>query len=83
MSYGETGKRYKIGENEIQIDDKFIVATLMSMAVFMNDALRNVIQLPEGVTIENIIEGMASAIYDSITENESKNAGKPTSTPEG
>jgi len=48
----------------------------------MQDALRSVIQLPEGVGIDNIIEGMASAIYDSITENESENAGEPTSTTE-
>ena len=82
MSYGTTGKRYKIGDNEIFIDDKFIVATLMSITVFMQDALRSVIQLPEGVGIDNIIEGMASAIYDSITENESENAGEPTSTTE-
>jgi len=82
MSYGTTGKRYKVGDNEICIDDKFIVATLMSITVFMQDALRSVIQLPEGVGIDNIIEGMASAIYDSITENESENAGEPTSTTE-
>ena len=82
MSYGTTGKHYKIGDTEIFIDDKFIVATLMSITVFMQDALRSVIQPPEGVGIDNIIEGMASAIYDSITENEPKNLGESISVTE-
>jgi len=54
----------------------------MSITVFMQDALRSVIQLPEGVGIDNIIEGMASAIYDSITENEPKNLGESISVTE-
>ena len=77
MPYGQNGTPYKIGPTSVKIDEKFIISSLVAIIAFLGDA----IILPDGIEVSDIIEGMASAIYDNIT-NESENAGEPTPTVE-
>lgn len=77
MTYGKNGTPYKIGPTSVQIDEKFIISSLIAIIAFLGDA----IVLPDGIEVSDIIEGMAASIYDNIT-NESENAGEPTPTVE-
>lgn len=78
MKYGETGKTYYIGGNPIAIDDKFLMSTIMALIMVLKE---NLPQLSEQeVDLFDLVEFLASRIYETITENEPAVAGD--STPE-
>lgn len=67
--YGKTGKKYILDGQEIVVDTKFILATLMSIMIALGDMVESK-NIPEGLTLEQVIESMASNIYDNIKQTE-------------
>jgi hypothetical protein len=80
MSYGETGKKYFIGGNPIAIDDKFLMSTIMALVMVLKENLPELSQ--QEVDLFDLVEFLASRIYETITENEPDNAGETTSEPQ-
>jgi hypothetical protein len=70
--YGETGTRYKIGEGEIFVDEKFIISTLMALIFAISQSDKEQAEK---------IEYLAGKLYDEIKEVESDNTERTTDTP--
>lgn len=59
--YGENGKQYLIGGEVISVDEKFMIATLMAVIFVLGE-------ISDGPQIDNLVEGVARAIYNEIQE---------------
>lgn len=71
--YGEEGREYKIAGETVNIDDKFVIATLMAVVFMLN-------QLHETPDLDAVIEGVARAIYNEIEEVQHAGTERPTSS---
>lgn len=80
MSYGANGNTYYVGGNPISVDEKFILSTIMALIMVLKE---NLPQLSEQeVDLFDLVEFLASRIYETITENEPADAGEATSEPQ-
>ena len=59
--YGENGKQYLIGGETISVDEKFMIATLMAVIYVLGE-------IADGPQIDELVEGVARAIYNEIQE---------------
>lgn len=73
--YGKIGKPYLIEGTEFNVDEKFLLATLMSVIV----AIREI--NPEYPNIDTAIEKLAESIYEQIKEVESDDTERTTDEP--
>ena len=79
MSYGANGNTYYVGGNPIQVDDKFFLSTIMALTMILTE---NLPEFKDNQTdLFDMVEYLASRIYEAITENEPDNAGNPTDEP--
>lgn len=79
MSYGATGKTYYVGGNPIQVDDKFLLSTIMALTMILTE---NLPEFKDNQTdLFDMVEFLASRIYEAITENEPSDAGNTTGEP--
>ena len=69
--YGEVGKQYIVGGELISVDEKFMIATLMAVIYVLGE-------LADGPQIDNLVEGVARAIYNEIQEVEPSGTERPT-----
>lgn len=60
--YGEKGVTYNIGEVTLQIDDEFMVATLLAIVAVINQ------MIPE---FDDIVSQVGANIYDQIKKQDS------------
>lgn len=74
--YGKNGTPYSIDGTEFQVDEKFLIATIMAIIV----AIREVHQ-ETYPSIDSAIENMAGTIYDQIKKIESDDTERTTGTP--
>jgi hypothetical protein len=81
MSYGTNGKTYYVGGNPIAMDDKFMLSTIMALVMVLKDNLPELSN--QEVDLFDLVEFLASRIYETITEDEPQIAGTPTGTTEG
>lgn len=62
MSYGKEGTIYQIGtDDQFAVNDKFVIATLLATIIILMDLIN-------GEESSNVIESLASAIYDNLKE---------------
>lgn len=64
MSYGKTGKPYNIEGTEFNVDDKFVIATLMAIIYALKEINKDY------PSIDAAIENLAGEIYEQIKEVE-------------
>jgi hypothetical protein len=74
--YGKNGTKYNLDGTEFQVDEKFIVATLMAIIVSIREV--NQENYP---SIDAAIERMAESIYEQIKEVESDDIERTTDAP--
>lgn len=70
--YGESGTKYQIGNGEIFVDQKFIIATLMAIVYTVSKADEQEAEK---------IEYLAGKLYDEIKEIKSDDTERTTDTP--
>lgn len=68
--YGKEGTSYLIGNDKIQIDTKFLIATIMGIIVVIRDVVAKDYKAENGLKIDELIEGIAQQLYDKITTND-------------
>lgn len=73
--YGKIGKPYIIEETEFNVDEKFLLATLMSVIVAIRETN------PDYPNIDTAIEKLAESIYEQIKEVESDDTERTTDEP--
>jgi hypothetical protein len=74
--YGKNGTKYNLDGTEFQVDEKFIVATLMAIIVSIREV--NQENYP---SIDAAIERMAESIYEQIKEVKSDDIERTTDAP--
>jgi hypothetical protein len=74
--YGKNGTKYNLDGTEFQVDEKFIVATLMAIIVSIREV--NQENYP---SIDAAIERMAESIYEQIKEVKSDDTERTTDAP--
>jgi hypothetical protein len=74
--YGKNGTPYNLEGTEFQVDQKFIVSTLMAIIV----ALREINQ-ENYPSLDAAIENMAESIYEQIKEVEPSDTERTTDAP--
>jgi len=72
MPYGETGKPYSIEGTEFNVDDKFVISTLLAIIYALKEMNK---QYP---SIDAAIENLAGEIYEQIKEVESSGVERTT-----
>jgi hypothetical protein len=72
MSYGKTGKLYSIEGTEFNVDDKFVISTLMAIIYALKEMNK------EYPSIDAAIENLAGEIYEQIKEVESSGVERTT-----
>ena len=78
--YGQQGQSFTYEEHEIKVDTKFLLSSLMAIIVALGELVETK-NLPEGFKVEDIIESMASNIYENIKETELSNTERTIDTP--
>jgi hypothetical protein len=73
--YGKMGKPYIIEGTEFNVDEKFLLATLMSVIVAIRETT------PDYPNIDTAIEKLAESIYEQIKEVESDDTERTTDEP--
>jgi hypothetical protein len=73
--YGKTGKPYIIEETEFNVDEKFILSTLMAVIVAIRETN------PDYPSIDTAIEKLAESIYEQIKEVKSDDIERTTNEP--
>jgi hypothetical protein len=73
--YGKMGKPYIIEGTEFNVDEKFLLATLMSVIVAIRETN------PDYPNIDTTIEKLAESIYEQIKEVESDDTERTTDEP--
>jgi hypothetical protein len=73
--YGKNGTAYDLNGTEFQVDQKFIVATLMAIIVSIRE------MNPDYPSVDTAIEKLAESIYEQIKEVESSDTERTTDTP--
>ena len=73
--YGKIGKPYIIEGTEFNVDEKFLLATLMSVIVAIRETN------PDYPNIDTAIEKLAESIYEQIKEVESDDTERTTDEP--
>lgn len=73
--YGKMGKPYIIEGTEFNVDEKFLLATLMSVIVAIRETN------PDYPNIDTAIEKLAESIYEQIKEVESDDTERTTDEP--
>ena len=62
MSYGKEGTIYQLGaDDHFAVNEKFVIATLLATILVIMD-------ITNGEESSNVIESLASAIYDNLKE---------------
>jgi hypothetical protein len=74
--YGKIGTAYSIEGTEFNVDEKFIIATLMAIIVSIRET--NQEKYP---AIDSAIEHLAESIYEQIKEVESDDTERTTDSP--
>lgn len=74
--YGKNGTTYNLEGTEFQVDEKFIIATLMAIIVSIQE-----INKENYPSIDAAIERMAEGIYEQIKEVEPRDTERTTETP--
>ena len=68
-NYGKKGTPYLIGNDTINIDMEFVIATLMAVIVVIRDIAAKDYKSENGLQVDQIIEGIAQQLYDQIIAN--------------
>lgn len=74
--YGKNGTPYQLEGTEFQVDEKFIIATLMAIIVSIRELCKD-----EYPSIDSAIEHMAESIYEQIKEVEPSDTERTTDAP--
>jgi hypothetical protein len=82
MKYGENGESFILDGKEVKVDIAFLLSTVMAMMLVMRERMP-VRDEEEPMEIFDVVEYLASRIYETITQNESENSGESTGTAQG
>jgi hypothetical protein len=73
--YGKMGKPYLIEGTEFNVDEKFLLSTIMAVIVAIRETN------PDYPNIDTAIEKLAESIYEQIKEVESDDTERTTDEP--
>ncbi|CAB4139888.1 hypothetical protein UFOVP355_43 [uncultured Caudovirales phage] len=73
--YGKIGKAYDINGTEFNVDDKFVLSTLMAIIVSIRE------MNPDYPSVDSAIEKLAESIYEQIKEVEPSDTERTTDEP--
>jgi hypothetical protein len=73
--YGKIGKQYLIEGTEFNVDEKFLLSTIMAVIVAIRETN------PDHPNIDTAIEKLAESIYEQIKEVESDDTKRTTDEP--
>ena len=67
--YGKEGDPFKLGNDILFINTQFLASTLMAMIVVIRDVIAKDYKAENGMKIDELIEGIATQLYDKITSD--------------